>query len=98
FLKGRFDLLLANVDEIDGAEIVIIDFKTTNSIRRFNAYTAEGMQIVAHTLLAPAMGATRCSQLVFTPAGVKTLNLDNGADEIFAKLRELSWIQETHCF
>jgi hypothetical protein len=98
FLKGRFDLLLANVDQIDGAEIVIIDFKTTNSIRRFNADTGEGFQIVAYTLLATVMGATRCAQLVFTPAGVKTLNLDNGADEIFAKLHELSWIQETHCF
>ena len=98
FLKGRFDLLLANVDQIDGAEIVIIDFKTTNSIRRFNADTGEGFQIVAYTLLAKVMGATRCAQLVFTPAGVKTLTLDNGADEIFAKLHELSWIQETHCF
>jgi hypothetical protein len=98
FLKGRFDLLLANVDQIDGAEIVIIDFKTTNSIRRFNADTGEGFQIVAYTLLATVMGATRCAQLVFTPAGVKTLTLDNGADEIFAKLRELAWIQETHCF
>jgi hypothetical protein len=98
FLKGRFDLLLANVDQIDGAEIVIIDFKTTNSIRRFNADTGEGFQIVAYTLLATVMGATRCAQLVFTPAGVKTLTLDNGAEEIFAKLRELAWIQETHCF
>ena len=98
FLKGRFDLLLANVDQIDGAEIVIIDFKTTNSIRRFNVDTGEGFQIVAYTLLARVMGATRCAQFVFTPAGVKTLTLDNGANEIFAKLRELAWIQETHCF
>jgi PD-(D/E)XK nuclease superfamily len=98
FLKGRFDLLLANGDQIDGAEIVIIDFKTTNSIRRFNADTGEGFQIVAYTLLAKVMSATRCAQLVFTPAGVKTLTLENGADEIFAKLRELAWIQETHCF
>jgi hypothetical protein len=98
FLKGRFDLLLANVDQIDGAEIAIIDFKTTNSIRRFNPDTGEGFQIVAYTLLATVMGATRCTQLVFTPAGVKTLKLDNGADEIFAKLRELAWIQKTHCF
>src|SRR5258708_2685570 len=98
FFKSPFDLLLANVDQIDGAEIVIIDFKTTNSIRRFNADTGEGFQIVAYTLLAKVMGATRCAQLVFTPAGVKTLTLDNGADEIFAKLHELSWIQETHCF
>jgi len=98
FLKGRFDLLLANVDQIDGADIVIIDFKTTNSIRRFNADTGEGFQIVAYTLLAKVMGATRCAQFVFTPAGVKTLTLDNGADEIFAKLHELAWIQETHCF
>jgi hypothetical protein len=98
FLKGRFDLLLANVDQIDGAEIVIIDFKTTNSIRRFNVDTGEGFQIVAYTLLARVMGANRCAQFVFTPAGVKTLTLDNGANEIFAKLRELAWIQETHCF
>ena len=98
FLKGRFDLLLAKVDRIDGAEIVIIDFKTTNSIRRFNPDTGEGFQIVAYTLLATVMGATRCAQLVFTPAGVKPLKLDNGADEIFAKLRELAWIQKTHCF
>jgi hypothetical protein len=98
FLKGRFDLLLANADQIDGAEIAIIDFKTTNSIRRFNPDTGEGFQIVAYTLLATVMGATRCAQLVFTPVGVKPLKLDNGADEIFAKLRELAWIQKTHCF
>jgi hypothetical protein len=60
--------------------------------------TGEGFQIVAYTLLARVMGATRCAQFVFTPAGVKTLTLDNGANEIFAKLRELAWIQETHCF
>ena len=98
FLKGRFDLLLANVDQIDGAEIVIIDFKTTNSIRGFNVDTGEGFQIVAYTLLAKVMGAAKCAQFVFTPAGVKPLTLDNGVDEIFAKLHELSWIQETHCF
>ena len=98
FLKGRFDLLLANVDQIDGAEIAIIDFKTTNSIRGFNADTGEGFQIVAYTLLATVMGAAKCAQFVFTPVGVKTLTLENGADEIFAKLRELAWIQETHCF
>ena len=98
FLKGRFDLLLANFDRIDGGEIVIVDFKTTNSIRRFNPDTGEGFQIVAYTLLATVMGATRCAQLVFTPAGVKTLKLDNGAEEIFAKLRELAWIQDTYCF
>jgi hypothetical protein len=98
FLKGRFDLLLANVDQIDGAEIVIVDFKTTNSIRRFNPDTGEGFQIVAYTLLAQTMGAARCVQLVVTPAGVKPLTLTNGVDEIFAKLRELAWIQETHCF
>jgi hypothetical protein len=98
FLKGRFDLLLANVDQIDGAEIVIIDFKTTNSIRRFNPDTGEGFQIVAYTLLATVMGAARCAQLVFTPAGVTKLTLDNGADEILAKLHELAWIQETLCF
>ncbi len=98
FLKGRFDLLLANVDQIDGAEIVIIDFKTTNSIRGVNPDTGEGFQIVAYTLLATVMGAAKCAQFVFTPIGVKPLTLDNGADEIFAKLHELSWIQETHCF
>jgi hypothetical protein len=98
FLKGRFDLLLANVDQIDGAEIAIIDFKTTNSIRGFNVDTGEGFQIVAYTLLAKVMGAAKCAQFVFTPVGVKPLTLDNGADEIFAKLHELSWVQETHCF
>jgi hypothetical protein len=98
FLKGRFDLLLANVDHIDGADIVIIDFKTTNSIRRFNADTGEGFQIVAYTLLAKEMGAAHCAQCVFTPAGAKELDLDKGAEEIIAKLNELSWIQETHCF
>jgi len=98
FLKGRFDLLLANVDQIDGAEIAIVDFKTTNSIRGVNPDTGEGFQIVAYTLLATVMGAAKCAQFVFTPIGVKPLTLDNGADEIFAKLHELSWIQETHCF
>jgi hypothetical protein len=98
FLKGRFDLLLANVDHIDGADIVIIDFKTTNSIRRFNADTGEGFQIVAYTLLAKVMGAAHCAQFVFTPASAKELDLNNGADEIVAKLNELSWMQETHCF
>jgi len=98
FLKGRFDLLLANVDHIDGADIVIIDFKTTNSIRRLNADTGEGFQIIAYTLLAKEMGAAHCGQFVFTPAGAKELDLTNKADEIIAKLNELSWIQETHCF
>jgi hypothetical protein len=98
FLKGRFDLLLANVDNIDGADIVIIDFKTTNSIRRFNADSGEGFQIIAYTLLAKVMGAAHCRQFVFTPAGAKELDLNNRADEIIAKLDELSWIQETHCF
>ncbi|MBV8214316.1 MAG: PD-(D/E)XK nuclease family protein [Verrucomicrobia bacterium] len=98
FLKGRFDLLLANVDHIDGADIVIIDFKTTNSIRRFNADTGEGFQIVAYTLLAKVLGAAHCAQFVFTPASAKELDLNNGADEIIAKLNELSWMQETHCF
>ena len=98
FLKGRFDLLLADIDRIDGAEIVIIDFKTTNSIRRFNPDTGEGFQIVAYTLLARVMGATRCFQFVFTPLGPKELKLDKSADEILAKLYELAWIQETHCF
>jgi hypothetical protein len=44
------------------------------------------------------MGAAKCAQFVFTPLGVKPLTLDDSSDEIFAKLRELSWIQETHCF
>jgi hypothetical protein len=35
---------------------------------------------------------------VFTPATAKELDLTNKADEIIAKLNELSWIQETHCF
>jgi hypothetical protein len=98
FLKGRFDLVLANVDHIDGADIVIIDFKTTNSIRRLNAGTGEGFQIIAYTLLAKVMGVAHCGQFVFTPAGAKELDLGDGADEIVAKLNELSWIQETHCF
>ena len=98
FLKGRFDLLLANVDHIDGADIVIIDFKTTNSIRRLNADTGEGFQIIAYTLLAKEMGAAHCGQFVFTPATAKELDLTNKADEIIAKLNELSWIQATHCF
>jgi len=98
FLKGRFDLLLANVDHIDGADIVIIDFKTTNSIRRFNADTGEGFQIIAYTLLAKEMGAAHCRQFVFTPAAAKELDLSDKAEEIIAKLNELSWIQETHCF
>jgi hypothetical protein len=98
FLKGRFDLLLADVDHIDGADILIIDFKTTNSIRRFNADTGEGFQIIAYTLLAKVMGAAHCGQYVFTPANAKELDLNNRADEIIAKLNELSWIQETHCF
>jgi hypothetical protein len=98
FLKGRFDLVLANLDRIEGADIVIIDFKTTNSIRRFNADTGEGFQIVAYTLLAKVMGAAHCAQCVFTPASAKELDLNKGADEIVAKLNELSWIQETHCF
>jgi hypothetical protein len=98
FLKGRFDLLLANVDHIDGADIVIIDFKTTNSIRRLNADTGEGFQIIAYTLLAKEMGAAHCGQFVFTPASSKELDLTTKADEIIAKLNELSWIQETHCF
>ena len=98
FLKGRFDLLLANVDHIEGADIVIIDFKTTNSIRRFNPDTGEGFQIVAYTLLAKVMGAAHCAQCVFTPANAKELDLNKGADEIVAKLDELSWIQETNCF
>jgi hypothetical protein len=98
FLKGRFDLLLANVDHVDGADIVIIDFKTTNSIRRLNADTGEGFQIIAYTLLAKEMGAAHCGQFVFTPASAKELDLTNKADEIIAKLNELSWIQETHCF
>ncbi|HEX6564330.1 MAG TPA: PD-(D/E)XK nuclease family protein, partial [Chthoniobacterales bacterium] len=98
FLKGRFDLLLANVDHIDGADIVIIDFKTTNSIRRLNADTGEGFQIIAYTLLAKEMGAAHCGQFVFTPATAKELDLTNKADEIIAKLNELSWIQQTQCF
>jgi hypothetical protein len=98
FLKGRFDLLLANVDHIDGADIVIIDFKTTNSIRRLNAGTGEGFQIIAYTLLAKVMGVAHCGQFVFTPASAKELDLGDGAGEIIAKLNELSWIQETHCF
>jgi len=98
FLKGRFDLLLGNVDHIDGADIVIIDFKTTNSVRRLNADTGEGFQIIAYTLLAKEMGAAHCGQFVFTPATAKELDLTNKADEIIAKLNELSWIQETHCF
>jgi hypothetical protein len=98
FLKGRFDLLLANVDHIGGADIVIIDFKTTNSIRRLNADTGEGFQIIAYTLLAKEMGAAHCGQFVFTPAAAKELDLTNKAEEIIAKLNELSWIQETHCF
>ena len=98
FLKGRFDLLLANVDHIDGADIVIIDFKTTNSIRRLNADTGEGFQIIAYTLLAKEMGAAHCGQFVFTPAAAKELDLTNKADEIIAKLNELSWMQETQCF
>jgi hypothetical protein len=44
------------------------------------------------------MGAAHCGQFVFTPAGAKELDLTNKADEIIAKLNELSWIQETHCF
>jgi hypothetical protein len=98
FLKGRFDLVLANVDHVDGADIVIIDFKTTNSIRRLNADTGEGFQIIAYTLLAKEMGAAHCGQFVFTPAGAKELDLTDKADEIIAKLNELSWIQDTHCF
>ena len=98
YLKGRFDLLLANVNQVDGAEIVIIDFKTTNSVRRFNADTGEGFQIVAYRLLAETMGARQCQQVVVMPAGAKTLTLTNGADEIVVKLRELAWMQETHCF
>jgi hypothetical protein len=35
---------------------------------------------------------------VFTPAAAKELDLTNKANEIIAKLNELSWIQETHCF
>jgi PD-(D/E)XK nuclease superfamily len=97
-LKGRFDLLLANVDQVDAAEIVVIDFKTTNSVRRFNADTGEGFQIVAYRLLAQTMGANQCQQLVVMPAGAKKLTLTNGVDEIVAKFRELAWIQETHCF
>jgi hypothetical protein len=49
-------------------------------------------------LLAKEMGAAHCAQCVFTPAGAKELDLDKGAEEIIAKLNELSWIQETHCF
>jgi hypothetical protein len=44
------------------------------------------------------MGAAHCGQYVFTPAAAKELDLSNKAEEIIAKLNELSWNQETHCF
>jgi hypothetical protein len=63
-----------------------------------NAGTGEGFQIIAYTLLAKVMGVAHCGQFVFTPASAKELDLGDGAGEIIAKLNELSWIQETHCF
>jgi hypothetical protein len=97
-LKGRFDLLLAKADAIEGGEIAIVDFKTTNSLRQLKPETGEGFQLVAYHLLAQAMGAASCQQIALMPMGAKELSVHKAWEAVEAKLSELAWMQMSNGF
>lgn len=97
-LKGRLDLLLATANAVPGAEIIIVDFKTTGSLRQIKADTGEGFQFVAYRLLAEEMGAASCKQIAVLPTGSKHLGATRQPAEIESKLAELAWMQSRTCF
>src|SRR5258707_1544963 len=72
-LKGRFDLLLATANVVNGAGITIVDFKTAGSPRQIKAETGEGFQFVDYRLLAETMGAAFCNQIAVLPTGSNDL-------------------------
>jgi hypothetical protein len=97
-LKGRFDLLLATANVVNGAGITIVDFKTAGSPRQIKAETGEGFQFVAYRLLAETMGAAFCNQIAVLPTGSKDLGDLKEPEEIERKLTELAWMQGQNCF
>ena len=97
-LKGRFDLLLATANVVNGAGITIVDFKTAGSPRQIKAETGEGFQFVAYRLLAETMGAAFCNQIAVLPTGSKDLGDLKEPEEIERKLTELAWMQGQSCF
>ena len=97
-LKGRFDLLLSNDNRIADANTAIVDFKTTNTLQRFNADSGEGFQLVAYGLMVRELGALSYERIVVHASGAKELSMDRAQEAIEAKLEELSWMQKKNCF
>jgi PD-(D/E)XK nuclease superfamily len=97
-LKGRFDLLLSDADRIAGANTAIVDFKTTNTLQRYDADSGQGFQLVAYGLMVKELGAASCAQIVAHSSRAKELSTNKVQEAIEAKLEELSWMQKKNCF
>lgn len=97
-LKGRFDLLLADANALAEAEVAIVDFKTTGSLRQIKADTGEGFQFVGYRLLTEELGAKCRHQIAVFPTGFKDWREIKEPEEIQKKLTELAWMQGQSCF
>jgi PD-(D/E)XK nuclease superfamily len=96
-LIGRMDLVLANQPAWSGAEVVLVDFKTTAVNEKINSQTGAGFQFVAYQRIAETLGATVKRFLVV--GGPEIAEVRNEEPETLeSAFRELAIVQQRSSF
>jgi hypothetical protein len=91
-LIGRMDLVLANQPAWSGAEVMLVDFKTTAVNEKINPQTGAGFQFVAYQRIAETLGATVKRFLVV--GGAEIAEVSNEEPETLeSAFRELAIVQ-----
>ncbi len=90
-LEGRTDLILSNMQDLESANPIICDFKTSKRIQRFDSERGENLQFLGYRILAELNGAQGTEILVIKPDRLRWLNLppDEALAELISRLARL---------